>query len=214
MPGFIKTKEDERLWQKAKDQAEKQGRKEDWAYITGIFKKMKGGKVAAETLTEEGRKKVIDLLASGKGKPIDDKKIHDLADELGLSPHILESEIYAYASMWAMNEVAKVNPGGRAEKKGVTSKDFPRATIEKGIKVEMEHTQDRELSEKIVLDHLAESPDYYDALEKMESGLEVGKKAGELVRRGRSKEAFNLILEQEEKPSFNAKAAFEAILRR
>lgn len=47
MPAFIKTKEDERLWSKAKGIAEKSGHKEDWAYITGIFKKMKGGKVAS-----------------------------------------------------------------------------------------------------------------------------------------------------------------------
>jgi len=46
MPGFVKTKEDERLWAKAKKLAEEQGHKEDWAYVTGIFKKMKGGKVA------------------------------------------------------------------------------------------------------------------------------------------------------------------------
>ena len=48
MPAFVKTPEDERLWAKAKGLAEDQGHKEDWAYITGIFKKMKGGKVAAE----------------------------------------------------------------------------------------------------------------------------------------------------------------------
>ena len=46
MPGFVKTPEDERLWDKAKDLAKEQGHKEDWAYITGIYKKMKGGKVA------------------------------------------------------------------------------------------------------------------------------------------------------------------------
>lgn len=133
-------------------------------------------------LTEDARKKVIDLLASAKGKPIDDAKVHKLADDLGLQAHDLESEIYAFASMWAMNEAAKVNPGGRAEKKGVTAKDFPKAVIEKGIKVEMEHTQDRELAEKIVLDHLAESPEYYEALAKMESGLE-SKKARRVAQR-------------------------------
>ena len=46
MPGFVKTKEDERLWAKAKGLAEEQDHKEDWPYVTGIFKKMKGGKVA------------------------------------------------------------------------------------------------------------------------------------------------------------------------
>jgi hypothetical protein len=179
MPAFIKTKEDERLWQKAKKRAEEEGHKEDWAYITGIFKNIKGGKVANRValrwkfakLPEKAQKKVIDLLAEAKGKPLDDKKVHDLADKLGMSPHDLESEIYAFASLWALNERAKVNPGGRAEAKGVTRDDFPKTTIEKGIKVELEHTKDRELAEKIVLDHLAESPKYYDALEKMESGL-------------------------------------------
>jgi len=133
-------------------------------------------------LSEDARKKVIDLLAEAKGKPIDDSKVHKLAEDLGLEAHDLESEIYAFASMWAMNERSKVNPGGRAEKKGVTRDDFPKATIEKGIKVELEHTKDRELAEKIVLDHLAESPKYYDALEKMESGLEA-KKARRVAQR-------------------------------
>ena len=46
MPAFVKTKRDEELWQKAKARAKEQGHEEDWAYITGIYKKMKGGKVA------------------------------------------------------------------------------------------------------------------------------------------------------------------------
>ena len=36
-----KTKRDEEKWQKAKEQAAKQGRKDDYAYIMGIYKKMK-----------------------------------------------------------------------------------------------------------------------------------------------------------------------------
>jgi len=76
---------------------------------------------------------------------------------------------------------AKVNPGGRAEEAGVTEADFPKETIEKGMKVEFEHTKDPELSKKIVLDHLAEFPDYYDALDKMEKALE--KKAARIAAR-------------------------------
>jgi hypothetical protein len=145
---------------------------------------MKGGKVASAfrvafrfrfaKLPEKAREKALDLLAEAKGKPVPDSKVHSLAKELGMDPDDLETEIYAWASLWAMNERAKVNPGGRAEAKGVTRDDFPKATIDKGIKVELEHTKDRELAEKIVLDHLAESPDYYEALEKMEKGLEEG----------------------------------------
>jgi len=37
-----------------------------------------------------------------------------------------------------------------------------------GIKVEYEHTSKKCISRKIALDHLAEIPDYYDRLEKME----------------------------------------------
>ena len=39
---IVKTKEDERLWKKAKKLADEQGRKEDWNYVMGIFMRMKG----------------------------------------------------------------------------------------------------------------------------------------------------------------------------
>lgn len=38
----------------------------------------------------------------------------------------------------------------------------------KGIEIELEHTDDRDLAYEIALDHLFEIPDYYDRLEKME----------------------------------------------
>jgi len=47
MPGFIKTKQDEKDWEKAKEIAAESGHKEGWPYITGIYKKMHGGKVAS-----------------------------------------------------------------------------------------------------------------------------------------------------------------------
>jgi hypothetical protein len=37
-----------------------------------------------------------------------------------------------------------------------------------GIEIELEHTDDREIAKKIALDHLAEIPDYYTRLKKME----------------------------------------------
>jgi hypothetical protein len=37
----VKTKRDEEKWQKAKDIAKEQGKAENYAYITGIYKKMK-----------------------------------------------------------------------------------------------------------------------------------------------------------------------------
>lgn len=42
MPGFVKTKKDEKAWDKAKSLAEEAGHKEDWPYVTGIWKKITG----------------------------------------------------------------------------------------------------------------------------------------------------------------------------
>jgi len=42
--------------------------------------------------------------------------------------------------------------------------------LAKGVKVEMEHTGDRELAREIAMDHLVEFADYYDRLEVMEEG--------------------------------------------
>lgn len=41
MPNWLKTKADEAKWEKAKGLAEKQGQKENWAYVMGIFRSMK-----------------------------------------------------------------------------------------------------------------------------------------------------------------------------
>lgn len=40
--------------------------------------------------------------------------------------------------------------------------------IEKGMKVELEHTSDLDKARQIAIDHLTEFPDYYDRLKKME----------------------------------------------
>lgn len=45
MPAFLKTPHDEELWSKAKARAAEEGHHEDWAYVTGIYKRMKGGTV-------------------------------------------------------------------------------------------------------------------------------------------------------------------------
>lgn len=40
--------------------------------------------------------------------------------------------------------------------------------LDKGIKVEQEHTSNLAIAREIALDHLMEFPDYYDRLEKAE----------------------------------------------
>jgi len=42
VPSFLKTKKDEDMWAKAKAFAEESGHKDDWPYITGIWKQMQG----------------------------------------------------------------------------------------------------------------------------------------------------------------------------
>lgn len=41
--------------------------------------------------------------------------------------------------------------------------------LEQGINVELEHTHDKAMAREIALDHLAELPDYYTRLDKMEN---------------------------------------------
>lgn len=59
-------------------------------------------------------------------------------------------------------------PGGLADKKEPS--DFDPEQLKKGIKVEMEHTNDRATAREIAMDHLTEDPKYYDKLEKIEGG--------------------------------------------
>lgn len=61
--------------------------------------------------------------------------------------------------------------GGLADKK--KDEEFDPKQLRKGIKVEMEHTNDPMLAKEIATDHLVEYPYYYDALEKMEKELEI-----------------------------------------
>jgi len=46
--------------------------------------------------------------------------------------------------------------------------DAIKAQVDKGIKVEKEHTSSVGLAREIALDHIKEFPDYYDRLEKVE----------------------------------------------
>ena len=53
--------------------------------------------------------------------------------------------------------------------------DFKPDQILKGMKVEMEHTNDPGIALEITMDHLTENQDYYDYLEDMESKFDNNK---------------------------------------
>lgn len=61
---------------------------------------------------------------------------------------------------------------GKADKEGLSEKDVDQNELSMGIKVELEHTKNKDIAKKIALDHLAEMADYYSKLKKMESQSE------------------------------------------
>ena len=61
---------------------------------------------------------------------------------------------------------------GLAYDEGVTEEDVYPVQLARGIEVEMEHTNDPIIARKIAMDHLAEHPLYYTALDAMEKMLD------------------------------------------
>jgi len=62
--------------------------------------------------------------------------------------------------------------GSRSKNAGREKKSFNKKQLAIGTKIELEHTCDIKQAEQIAMDHLAESPDYYRELIKMERKLE------------------------------------------
>jgi len=76
---------------------------------------------------------------------------------------------------------------------------FPPEAMNKGLKVEHEHTNDNELAEEIVKDHLTENIHYYDYLEDMEKKFKEDDK----------KEDFSSVNDIEKKYNFTDIKIFE-----
>ena len=55
-----------------------------------------------------------------------------------------------------------------AKKHGVSVEQI-QTQVDKGTKVEMEHTNDPEAARETAMDHVFEDPNYYDKLAKMEA---------------------------------------------
>lgn len=64
-------------------------------------------------------------------------------------------------------DVKTFTPEHLAKKHNVSIKVIQRQ-LDKGIKVELEHTTNEKVAREIALDHIAEYLDYYDRLEKAE----------------------------------------------
>jgi len=91
-----------------------------------------------------------------------DDSVHSFASKMGIDPDKFEEHIYMILS--------DILSGGK-------SKDFKGTynpkELKMGMKVELEHTGSTLISEKIAKDHLAEIPDYYTRLLKMEKAAGV-----------------------------------------
>lgn len=107
---------------------------------------------------EDVRDKIKDFFT--KNPNPDDSKVHNFASSLGIDPDEFEKSIYQLLS----GLLSK----GMARKAKITPDKVDSKELAMGIKVETEHTDDSDLAQRIALDHLAEIPDYYTRLDKME----------------------------------------------
>lgn len=82
----------------------------------------------------------------------------------------LEAQTKPGEALWRQ----KKRPFGKSEKipgglaSGKKPKDFDQEQLAAGIKVEMEHTTDKDIAQEIAMDHLSEDPDYYKKLKTIE----------------------------------------------
>jgi hypothetical protein len=119
----------------------------------------KEGKEAVEAM-------VVEFL-SGNPTP-SDPEVHEFAEGIGEDTEAVEAAFYALAGKFV-----EVLMAGRANEKGFSVEDADPDELAMGIKVEMEHTGNKDLAQRIALDHLAEADKYYSALKEMEAGLGI-----------------------------------------
>jgi|GEM_PF-1484668 len=99
--------------------------------------------------------KIIQFFKENPSPP--DKQVHEFAGSIDMEPNDLEAHIYMILGSFLGAGKSK-DFGGKYDDK----------QLKMGIKVEMEHTTNPIISERIAEDHLAEIPDYYTRLKKME----------------------------------------------
>ena len=109
------------------------------------------------------KKKIQTTVRIGEGE---EEKPEDENDGMSLEPQGDEVEQIAQDKEEAGEELE----GGLAD--GKSPSEFDPEQILKGMKVELEHTDDPMKAVEIAMDHLAELPDYYDHLERMEADAE------------------------------------------
>ena len=123
-------------------------------YLNHLKNNIKRNKIKEQD-TSNIQSKIFDFFKENP-KPPDDQ-VHDFAKSLGIKPDDFEAHIYMILGSF-------LGAGKSKDFKGT----YDPKELKMGIKVEMEHTVNEKISEKIARDHLAEIPDYYTRLLKME----------------------------------------------
>lgn len=131
------------------------------------------------SIKEELFKSINEILEdSGLGKHIDDPDVLRGQYRLSLSK-ASPKEGSVLIEVWPREiEKIRMNPqcaayGPRKKRPKVANAGNPRPSrwVEFGTKVEMEHTKNKKMAQKIALDHLRESPNYYKDWKKKEKIL-------------------------------------------
>ena len=101
-----------------------------------------------------------------------DDEFHEWAEGRGFDVPSAEAMMYELATMYV-----RILEEGKADDAHVGDSDVDPKELEMGKKVELEHIDDEDVAKEISLDHLAEMPNYYSELKKMEE--KVGRTAQE-----------------------------------
>lgn len=129
--------------------------------LESLFKVANGDEGRAPTAAEE--KDIRDFIS--KTPQLSDKKFHAFLEGKGINPHKGEEVVYK-----VLRGETKKLEGGLAD--GEKPSKYNQGQLRKGIDVEFEHTNDRNVAREISMDHLEEIPDYYTRLHKMEQEAE------------------------------------------
>jgi len=100
-------------------------------------------------------KKIIDFFKENPNPK--DSQIHSFSEREGIDTHKFEEIVYSILGSILGHGLSKDFKG-----------EYDPKQIEMGLKVEMEHTNSKIIALRIVKDHLAELPDYYNRLKKVE----------------------------------------------
>lgn len=121
-----------------------------------------------------------------------DEEVHEFAEQSGMDEHKFEEKLYKFLSSFAAEGESQDFEGR-----------YDPEQLAMGVKVEMEHTDDPAIARRIAMDHLAEFPDYYTRLAKMEheaekalekkSALEIMKLASQLIESNPKKPKKDLL---------------------